>query len=115
MSNLPKQPPKQAGPHMVPLKPEQPVIRNRATECMIQVIASGLKVRVWIRTDQLRRPTRSEYNTIKKIVEEVFEDHRGPNIPMLIAEAIGVLPECEAVEVTGYDDGCGLLLYPDWK
>ena len=92
---------------------------NRVVEAMVSAKVGPFKVRVWVNVDPATPLTDVRATAVEKLLTDVDDDYRDPDIGHedTIARLQGLLEEREdvaAYEITG-TDGCGFVVYPDWR
>jgi hypothetical protein len=98
-----------------PAKPE----RNRVVEAMESAKVGPFKVRVWVSVDPATPLTEVRAGAVQTLLAEVDDNYRDPEIGhddtiVRLQDLLEKREDVAAYEITG-TDGCGVVVYPDWR
>jgi hypothetical protein len=94
--------------------------RNRCVEAMVAGKVGPHKVRVWVNVDPATPLTEVHGKQVEAVLDEVRDDYETDpefgqdDIIVRLQERLESIEAVAAYEITGLD-GCGFVVYPDWR
>jgi hypothetical protein len=94
--------------------------KNRCVEAMVAGKVGPHKVRVWVNVDPATPLTEVHGKQVEAVLDEVRDDYETDpefgqdDIIVRLQERLESIEAVAAYEITGLD-GCGFVVYPDWR
>ena len=95
------------------------VVKNRVVEAMVSAKVGPFKVRVWVNVDPATPLTEVRAAAVQNLLVEVDDNYRDPDIGhddtiVRLQDLLEKREDVAAYEIMG-TDGCGVVVYPDWR